>query len=469
MNKNTFYFIVLITLNLVLSVTAQSNNTQNITVNNKCGDNCHWSIEETTLKFTGNGKMKDFYSDNEIPWKSQLQQITKITITGISSIGQKAFQNMKALKTIEFGDVTEIGAGAFYNTGIENITIPKSVKTIKKNAFTQNLQLKTVTFAADSQLETIEEKAFKNCPEITQIVLPDSLKITERKVFEGCEKMATISIGTNLEQLGSQIFSKCESLTTITIKDNNNKFSTINNVIFNKDQTELVYYPIALETKEYTIPSTVKTIKKEAFLGSHLDSVVFNANLKTIEEKAFYGNKHLIQLSFMSNLEVIENTAFAGCRVLENITFLSRITIHDQAFIGARKLNKVIYTLKDQPTCPNNVFDMTLKLRMVTVHKEYPSDNFCGKYSSKTLVAGDIGKTDNDNVHYYIDTNGTLVIFGNGYMKDFTGDEKAPWEDYKDVVIKHVIIEEGVKILEMKHLKIWIKSKIFELEKQLKI
>ena len=97
MNKNTFYFIILITLNLLLSVTAQSNpqNTQN-----KCGENCQWSIEENTLKFTGNGKMKDFYSDNEITWKSQLQQINKITISGISSIGQKAFQNMKVLKSI---------------------------------------------------------------------------------------------------------------------------------------------------------------------------------------------------------------------------------------------------------------------------------------------------------------------------------------------------------------------------------
>ena len=160
MNKNTFYFIVLITLNLVLSVSAQSNNTQN--TQNKCGENCQWSIEEKTLKFTGNGKMKDFYSDNEIPWKSQLQQITKITITGISSICQNAFQNMKELKTIEFGDVTEIGIGAFYNTGIKNLNIPKPVKTIKKNAFTQNLQLKTVTFAEDSQLETIFQKLLKS-------------------------------------------------------------------------------------------------------------------------------------------------------------------------------------------------------------------------------------------------------------------------------------------------------------------
>ena len=106
--------------------------------------------------------MKDFYSDNEIPWKDSINSISQITISGISSIGQKAFQNMKALKTIEFGNVTEIGIGAFYNTGIENITIPKSVKTIKKNAFTQNLQLKTVTFSADSQLEIIFHKLLKS-------------------------------------------------------------------------------------------------------------------------------------------------------------------------------------------------------------------------------------------------------------------------------------------------------------------
>ena len=97
MNKNSFYFIVLITLNLVLSVTAQAN-TQN--TQNKCGENCHWSIEENTLKFTGNGKMKDFYSDNEIPWKDSINSISQITISGISSICQKAFQNMKVLKSI---------------------------------------------------------------------------------------------------------------------------------------------------------------------------------------------------------------------------------------------------------------------------------------------------------------------------------------------------------------------------------
>ena len=61
----------------------------------------------------------------------------------------------------------------------------------------------------------------------------------------------------------------------------------LNNVIFNKNQTELVYYPIAIESKEYTIPYTVTTIKKEAFLGSKLVGINFPANLKTIEEKLF--------------------------------------------------------------------------------------------------------------------------------------------------------------------------------------
>ncbi|MCH2717618.1 leucine-rich repeat domain-containing protein, partial [Listeria monocytogenes] len=94
------------------------------------------------------------------------------------------------------------GEGSFYNTGLESIAIPNSVKIIRKAAFQQNLKLETVTFEQDSQLETIEERGFKNCEKLTQITLPDSLVTTERKVFEGCLVMQSISIGAKLRTLG---------------------------------------------------------------------------------------------------------------------------------------------------------------------------------------------------------------------------------------------------------------------------
>ena len=102
MNKNSIYFIVLITLNLLLSVTAQSNNqNNNQNTQRKCGENCQWSIEGTTLKITGNGTMTDFYGISAIPWRDHHKTITAVSIEGITTIGKKAFDSFIQLQSIE--------------------------------------------------------------------------------------------------------------------------------------------------------------------------------------------------------------------------------------------------------------------------------------------------------------------------------------------------------------------------------
>ena len=97
--------IVIIFSFLILLATSSSSG--------NCGENCQFSISGTTLSFSGSGKMKDFYGDSEIPWNTEKASITKISISGITSIGQKAFQNMKKLESVEFGQIVEIGDGAF--------------------------------------------------------------------------------------------------------------------------------------------------------------------------------------------------------------------------------------------------------------------------------------------------------------------------------------------------------------------
>ena len=121
-------------------------------------------------------------------------------------------------------------------------------------------------------------------------------------MFESCTSLESITIGSQLETLGKQLFTKCYKLTQITINPNNKNFSAEDNVIFNGDKTTLIYYPVALEEKEYVIPSTVTKIGKEAFTESELDSIVFPLHLQTIEESAFYGNRHLRQILFYTYL-----------------------------------------------------------------------------------------------------------------------------------------------------------------------
>ena len=104
-----------------------------------------WELSKSTgsadydvLTISGNGAMRD-YSSKKRPWYNNLSTI-------------------KALY-IEEG-VTSIGKTAFNKSLISEITIPASVTSIGENSFSDCFSLATVNFAEDSQLTTIEDKAF---------------------------------------------------------------------------------------------------------------------------------------------------------------------------------------------------------------------------------------------------------------------------------------------------------------------
>ena len=78
-------------------------------------------------------------------------------------------------KVVLHEGLESIGAGWFKSTSIKTINIPKSVKTIGENAFLQCGALTSVTFAQDSQLTAIENRAFKDCKSLKNIDLPMSL------------------------------------------------------------------------------------------------------------------------------------------------------------------------------------------------------------------------------------------------------------------------------------------------------
>ena len=55
------------------------------------------------------------------------------------------------------------------------------------------------------------------------------------------------------------------NLKEIIVDKDNPVYSSRDGVLFNKDRTELLYYPDGRELQEYTIPETVKEIKDNAF------------------------------------------------------------------------------------------------------------------------------------------------------------------------------------------------------------
>ena len=95
------------------------------------------------------------------------------------SLQNEVFYGCEYLKEIDFGHgIEQIGANGsqyiFSECAFEKLVFPPQVKEIGMNAFFSCCELHEVIF--NEGLETIQRGAFKNCPKLTEINLPESIK-----------------------------------------------------------------------------------------------------------------------------------------------------------------------------------------------------------------------------------------------------------------------------------------------------
>ena len=108
---------------------------------------------------------------------SGVENVTFPQNSQLTEIGSGVFTLCNNLKNIDIPEtVTKIGGSAFERTGLTSIEIPASVTNIERFAFIHCGQLKSVTFAPGSKLETIGENAFTGCSVLETISCESALK-----------------------------------------------------------------------------------------------------------------------------------------------------------------------------------------------------------------------------------------------------------------------------------------------------
>ena len=118
------------------------------------------------------------------------------------------------------------------------------------------------------------------------------------------------------------MFDGCYDLNSITIDENNNYLTVIDYVIYSKNKSKLIFYPLGKENTYYSIEEGVEIIGYNSFLMSQIETVIFPSSLQKIEENAFYMNTKLQSIIIPASVSLIEKNAFAGCRRLEKVILL---------------------------------------------------------------------------------------------------------------------------------------------------
>ena len=290
-----------------------------------CGDsgsNVTWLLDDNgTLTISGSGKIEDCRSDIDQPWYSNRSDITSVVIEpGVTSIGSQAFYECSNLTSITIpSGLTSIGEQAFGNcTGLTSITIP-------------------------SGFISIGDYAFWNCTGLTSITIQNGVTSIGTGAFWNCTGLTSITIPSSVTSIGFNVFYNCTGLTDITVDSNNSSFCSESGVLFNKDKTTLIYYPLGKNDSSYTIPDGVTVIEQYAFYcNSKLTSVTIPSGVTSIGEMAFRECSGLTSVIVPSSVTSIEYNAFWCCFNLI-IYIPGGITIGTDAFYSTAA--KITYTV----------------------------------------------------------------------------------------------------------------------------
>lgn len=224
----------------------------------------------------------------------------------IKTIGQDAFSNCVSLIKVNMeGDSLEkIEDRAFYNcVSLESFSIPSSLKIIGNGAFEQCVSLKT--FAIPATLTTLGEGLLINCKELKSIIFEEGIESIPARICIGCDKLTRVSIPTTVKEICKASFRVCSSLTNINLPEG---ISIIGSSSFAASGLEKI-----------ELPTTTTIIEEEAFSSCRqLSSLTIKGNnLKEINAKAFKYCVSLSTFSIPESVEYIAETAFDNCDVLQ--------------------------------------------------------------------------------------------------------------------------------------------------------
>ena len=153
-----------------------------------------------------------------------------------------------------------------------------------------------------------------------------------------CHSVQSLKLPASFVNMTWQTFYHCSALQTIEVDPANPSWTAVDNVLFNKDQTELVLCAISKPGETYTIPATVETIGINAFFcNKNLKEITIPGSVRTIGETAFMGCVALETVHFNDGLETMERGAFYRCYALKSVELPASVTVLGDYVFGDEK------------------------------------------------------------------------------------------------------------------------------------
>ena len=305
-------------------------------------------IDDFKINYTKNTAAHKYAFENGFTDETCL--VTELQDDGTVKITQYCGNDTSLVIPAEINGkkVTAIGANAFrFCPSLTSITIPDGVTEIGSNAFDGCASLTDVIMPVG--LKSIYSKAFYNCTVLTGVDLPDSLTYIGYQAFAGCSSLESIVIPDSVTAIDFHAFLNCTSLKTVTVPAS----------VISIGEYALGYYDDDSEKKK-TDGFKINYIKNTkghlyAFENGFTDEACLLYNILddgTVQISQYVGNDtvYVIPEEIDSKkVTSIRSEAFRNCTLLTSITIPDSVTdIGAYAFSGCTSLSDI--TLSDSLT-----------------------------------------------------------------------------------------------------------------------
>ena len=223
---------------------------------------------------------------------------------------------------------------------------------------------------------SLESYNYSKIRYVKNIIIPDSVVTLGENAFINADNLETITIGSGVNNLDSDMFSYHRLLSNIKVSNNNPYYCDENGIVYNKEKTALVVYPLG-KGENYTVPANITDIDVlDKYMYSSLnisfedqskayiteDGITYNSDktkiiscskeksgkytmpdtVTKICESAFDGCSELTSVTVSQNVAKIVYRTFANCSSLSEIVLPSKLeAIDDRAFSACSQLKTV--------------------------------------------------------------------------------------------------------------------------------